>query len=60
MTDDKTKMDNRDRSQVAGGEDYEVGYFAEQAGITREQARDLIRQYGNDRELLMRHARKLG
>jgi hypothetical protein len=53
MTDDKSKADNRERSKVAAGEDYEVQYLADQTGITLEQARFLIRRHGNDREKLM-------
>lgn len=59
MADDPTKQDNRDRSRVAGDEDYEVRYFAEEHGITIEQARDLIKRHGNDRATLEREARKL-
>ena len=57
MADDKSKRDNRDRSRVAGGEDYEVQYLAEQTGITAEQARTLIRRHGNNREKLMQEAK---
>ena len=59
MPDDKAKTDRRDRLRVAGGQDYEVDYLVEKAGITSEQARELIERYGNDRETLMKHARKL-
>jgi glycerol-3-phosphate dehydrogenase len=59
MPDDKSKTDNRDRSRVAGGEDYEIEYLAEKAGMTREKARELVKRYGNDRETLMKHARNL-
>jgi hypothetical protein len=59
MPDDKTKTDSRDRFRVAGGQDYEIDYLVEKAGITREQARDLIKRFGNDRETLMKHARNL-
>lgn len=59
MTDDKSKTDNRDRLKVAGGEDYELDYLVKKAGITLEQARELIKRHGNDRETLMSHARKL-
>jgi Protein of unknown function (DUF3606) len=59
MPDDKSKNDNRDRNRVAGGEDYEIDYLVERAGITREQARELVKRYGNDRETLMKHARNL-
>jgi hypothetical protein len=57
MTDDKSKRDNRDRSQVASGENYEVQYLSDQTGITPEQARTLIRRFGNDREKLMAEAK---
>ncbi|MEQ1943516.1 DUF3606 domain-containing protein [Mesorhizobium sp. VNQ89] len=59
MADDKSKTDNRDRSKVAGDEDYEIAYLSKQAGITPEQARELIKRYGNNRDKLMEHARKL-
>jgi glycerol-3-phosphate dehydrogenase len=59
MADDKSKTDMRDRSRVAGDEDYEIAYLSEKAGITSEQARELIKRYGNDREKLMKHAKNL-
>ncbi|MER8971511.1 MULTISPECIES: DUF3606 domain-containing protein [unclassified Mesorhizobium] len=52
MADDKTKTDSRDRSRMAGGEDYEVRHFAEEAGITADQARTLIKRHGTDRKVL--------
>ncbi|MER9122948.1 DUF3606 domain-containing protein [Mesorhizobium sp. M0959] len=53
MADDKTKTDSRDRSRVAGGgEDYEVHHFADEAGITPDQARTLIKRHGTDRKVL--------
>jgi hypothetical protein len=55
MADDKTRTDDRDRSRVAGDEDYEdykVRHFAEEAGITPEQARTLIKRHGTDRKVL--------
>ena len=59
MADDKSKRDGRDRSRVAGDEPYEIEYFAQKAGISMQQARDLINKYGNDRETLEREAAKL-
>ncbi|MGX5830214.1 DUF3606 domain-containing protein [Mesorhizobium sp. 43Arga] len=59
MADDKSKRDFRDRNQVSADEDYEVQYFAEKAGITPEQVRDLIRKHGNSRETLEREAKAL-
>ncbi len=59
MADDKSKTGKQDRMRVAGGQDYEVQYLSEQTGITAEQARDLIKRFGNDRETLEREAKKL-
>ena len=59
MADDKTKTDARDRSRVAGGQDYEVQHFAKYYSISIEEARDLIERFANDREALYREAAKL-
>ena len=59
MADDKTKTGKQDRDRVAGGQDYEVQYLAKEAGVTPEQARQLISAYGNDREKLMKAAKGL-
>ncbi|MGU3493969.1 DUF3606 domain-containing protein [Xanthobacteraceae bacterium A53D] len=59
MADNPSKRDERDRSQVAGGEGYEIEYFAKEAGISAEQARELVRKHGNDRETLKAEAKKL-
>ena len=50
----------QDRRRVAGGQGYEVNYFATKHRITRAQARDLIARIGNDREELNRQASRLG
>ncbi|MCO6388423.1 DUF3606 domain-containing protein [Aliihoeflea sp. 40Bstr573] len=59
MADDPNKQDGRDRSKVAGDQDYEVQYFAKANGVTPQQARELIETYGNDRETLEREAKKM-
>lgn len=59
MADDKSKRGAGDRRTVAAGEGYEVNYFARKHGITAQQARDLIKQVGNDREKLNEAAGKL-
>ena len=46
MADDPNKQDGRDRSKVAGDQDYEVQYFAKANGVTPDQARELIETYG--------------
>jgi len=59
MSDDKTKQGQQDRSRGAGGEPYEVAYFASRHGLTQAQARDLIAQVGNDRAKLDTAAEQL-
>jgi hypothetical protein len=59
MADDKTKTGTADRSRVAGGEGYEVSYFARKHGTTTEQTRQLIARIGNDRAQLAAAAEKL-
>jgi hypothetical protein len=53
------KHKGSDRRKVANSEPYEVEYFARKHNISREQARELIRQIGNDREKLNAAASKL-
>lgn len=59
MADDKHNRGGGDRDRVAGGEPYELAYFARKHGITIEQAEALIRQLGNDRATLDAAAEKL-
>jgi Protein of unknown function (DUF3606) len=58
MVDDKTNRGEPDRSKVSGSEDYEIDYLARQYGVTREQARDLIRRVGNNRAKLDEAAKR--
>ena len=59
MTDDKTKRDARDGTRVAGDQDFEVQFFAQEHGISIEQARNLIAKFGANRQVLDREAWKL-
>jgi hypothetical protein len=59
MPDNKSKRGKADRSRVAGDEGYEVKYFDNKHGITREQARGVIKKVGNNRDKLNRAAEKL-
>ena len=59
MPDNKSKRGKADRSRVSGSEGYEVNYFANKHGITREQARGLIKKIGSNREKLNKAAEKL-
>lgn len=59
MADNKADVGDRDRSRVAGGQDYEVRHFAEANGISIEQAEQLIARHGNSREELERAVRQM-
>ncbi len=50
MADDKSKTGAQDRNRVAGGQQYEVDYFAKKHGIDHDQARNIIAHSGNSRE----------
>jgi hemerythrin superfamily protein len=52
MADDKSNRGNGDRGRVAGGETYEVEYFATKHGLSRDEAQALIDRVGNDRDAL--------
>ncbi|MBY8823400.1 DUF3606 domain-containing protein [Sphingomonas colocasiae] len=60
MSDDKSRRDGRDRSRVAADEDYELDYFAERHGLTRDEARALIEKHGNSRDVLDGDAARQG
>lgn len=52
MTDDTNNPSARDRATVAAGETYELDYFAEKHGLSRDEAKALIDRVGNSREKL--------
>jgi hypothetical protein len=60
MSDDKANVGEPDRSRVSAGEGYELDYFANKHGISRDKARSLIDRIGNDREKLDAAAENLG
>jgi hypothetical protein len=53
MADSKSNRGGRDRGRVAGGQGYELGYFARKHGLSRDQAR------GNDRAKLNAAAERM-
>jgi hypothetical protein len=59
MADNKTNRGGRDRSRVAAGQGYELGYFARKHGLSRDQAKDIIKRVGNDRTKLNSAAERL-
>jgi len=50
MPDNRSSRGKRDRSRIALGEAYEVGYFARKHRISRGQAEKIIRQARGSRE----------
>lgn len=59
MADDRSNRGGRDRSRVAAGQGYELGYFARKHGISRDEARKLIARVGNDRAALNAAAERI-
>jgi len=47
MADDKTLRSPQDRSRVAMGEDYEVRYWTERFGVSRERLQEAVDAVGN-------------
>lgn len=54
MADNKDRRGARDRATVSGSETYELDYFADKHGISREAAQNLIDRVGNSRDALER------
>ncbi len=50
MADDKQKQDNRDRSKVSAGEDYEVEYLMFKFDVSKKRALELIIKHGGSRK----------
>ena len=59
MAYDKNDRGAQDRACVRAEEGYEVEYFARKHGISPPQARDLIKEFGNDRTKLDAAAERL-
>jgi hypothetical protein len=57
MTDNVQTTDNPNK--VRRQAMYEVQLFAQEAGISIEQAKEIMDRFGHDRETLMREAGKL-
>jgi hypothetical protein len=59
MPGSKKRRSRSNRRKVAASGPYEVGYFAKKHDITPDQARELIRRIGNDRDKLNEAASRL-
>jgi len=47
MADDKTLRGPRDSSRVAMGEDYEVAYWTDKFGVSRDRLQEAVDAVGN-------------
>lgn len=47
---DNKKAVKQDRGSVAAGQPYELSYFKKKHGLSDEQARDIIKKAGNNRD----------
>jgi len=47
MVDDKTLRSPEDRSRIALGEDYEVRYWTDKFGVSRQRLEEAVRAVGN-------------
>ena len=57
MADDTSKRG--DRNRISGSQGYEVDYLAKKHSIAKAVAKQLIKQYGNNRAVLDQEADKL-
>ncbi len=49
MADQSTRGRNQDRARVAGGQDHEVRYEAQKAGVSKGEVRQAVKDVGNSR-----------
>jgi uncharacterized protein DUF3606 len=47
MPDDKNNRGAQDRSRISLNQDYEVRYWTETLGVSRERLEELVRKHGN-------------
>jgi hypothetical protein len=50
MADDKTKTAPQDASRINLSEDYEVRYWTQALGVSKERLAELVHQHGNSAE----------
>lgn len=55
MADDTRLRGPQDRSRIALGEDYEVAYWTERLGVSRESLEQAVEAVGNSAEAVEQH-----
>jgi hypothetical protein len=58
MSDDKRDRGESDRSRISLSEDYEVRYWTERFGVTKEQLAVAVHKVGNSADAVRRALRK--
>ena len=54
MSDDKSKKGMQDRTRINTEEDYELRYWAEKFGVTRDQLKAAVKKVGNSAQAVER------
>jgi hypothetical protein len=60
MADNRDNRSGRDRSRIAGNEDYELRYMAEKLGVTKNEVKQAIAAVGNDRKKVEEYLQQRG
>jgi len=55
MADDKTLRAPQDASRIALGEDYEVAYWTDKFGVSRDRLEDAVKAVGNGADAVEKH-----
>jgi len=55
MSDDTTLRRPQDSSRIAMGEDYEVRYWTEKFGVSRDRLQEAVNAVGNSADAVERH-----
>jgi hypothetical protein len=58
MADDKTKRAPQDSSRIAMGEDYEVDYWTNKFGVSRETLQQAVNAVGNSAAAVEQHLKR--
>lgn len=58
MADDKNNRGAQDRARISMSEDYEVRYWTETLGVTRDELQHAVDQVGNSAEAVREFLKK--
>jgi len=58
MSDDTALRGPQDSSRIALGEDYEVRYWTDKFGVSRDELADAVKAVGNSADAVARHLGK--